>query len=445
MPYDDRELACNCLRHNNVKKFCRTTASHFGGDSPIKELQQDLLALSLTSSSSMDSTSDELFALSFNQDFTCFSIGTRTEGYKLYNVESFGEIHSVPNGGYGIVEMLFCTSLVALVGLGDQPELSPRRLQIVNTKRHSTICELTFPTSILAVRMNRKRLIIILEQQIYFYDISNMKLLHTLETLYNPLAIGVLAANSDNCVFAYPAYLPHPPSLDDAPAHVPSSVSSRPLSGDVQLLDSLTFRPLDVIAAHRTPVAALSLSSDGLLLATASEKGTIIRVYNVSSSRKIYQFRRGSLPAKVQSMSFNLSVSFLTVSSDSDTVHIFKLSTDQERRQGPDEAQTSSARSSKRGTMGMIRKQSQSFGRSFAGTFGAYLPSSVSELLEPMRDFASLKIPTRSTRSLAALNPSNSHVMVITGKGEYFQYEIDYETGGECVLADRHSLLSTLE
>lgn len=33
-----------------------------------------------------------------------------------------------------IVEMLFCTSLVALVGAGDRPGSSTRKLQIVNTK-----------------------------------------------------------------------------------------------------------------------------------------------------------------------------------------------------------------------------------------------------------------------------------------------------------------------
>lgn len=37
-------------------------------------------------------------------------------------------------GGTGIVEMLFCTSLVALVGAGEQPAFSPRQLQIINTK-----------------------------------------------------------------------------------------------------------------------------------------------------------------------------------------------------------------------------------------------------------------------------------------------------------------------
>ena len=38
----------------------------------------------------------------------------------------------------------------------------------------------------MAVKLNRKRLIVVLEEQIYVYDISNMKLLHTIETSPNP-------------------------------------------------------------------------------------------------------------------------------------------------------------------------------------------------------------------------------------------------------------------
>lgn len=43
-------------------------------------------------------------------------------------------IRGLADGGIGICEMLFCTSLVALVGAGEQPAFSPRRLQIMNTK-----------------------------------------------------------------------------------------------------------------------------------------------------------------------------------------------------------------------------------------------------------------------------------------------------------------------
>ena len=48
------------------------------------------------------------------------------------------------------------------------------------------ICELLFPSSILAVKLNGKMLIIVLEIKIYIYDISNMKLIHVIETTPNP-------------------------------------------------------------------------------------------------------------------------------------------------------------------------------------------------------------------------------------------------------------------
>jgi autophagy-related protein 18 len=57
---------------------------------------------------------------------------------------------------------------------------------IPDHQRGSTICELLFPSSILAVKLNRKTLVIVLETEIYIYDISNMKLLHVIETAPNP-------------------------------------------------------------------------------------------------------------------------------------------------------------------------------------------------------------------------------------------------------------------
>jgi len=112
--------------------------------------------------------------------------------------------------------MLFCTSLVAQVGAGEQASLSPCRLQLTNTKvrsaegcrvptgrghllkwlsgfmlgtlaqRQTTICELNFATPILAVKMNRKRLVVVLEENIHIYDISNMKSLYVIDTPPNP-------------------------------------------------------------------------------------------------------------------------------------------------------------------------------------------------------------------------------------------------------------------
>lgn len=68
-------------------------------------------------------------------------------------------------------------------------------------------------------------------------------------------------------------------------------------------------------------------------------KGTVIRVFSVPSGEKLFQFRRGAYVAKIHSLSFNQQDTLLAVSSDSDTVHVFKLMTPHERSQEVKEQQ----------------------------------------------------------------------------------------------------------
>ena len=62
-------------------------------------------------------------------------------------------------------------------------------LEADQAQKQQTICDLTFPTTVLAVRLNRKRLVVVLEDLIYLYNISDMKLLHTIETSPNPQGV----------------------------------------------------------------------------------------------------------------------------------------------------------------------------------------------------------------------------------------------------------------
>ena len=96
----------------------------------------------------------------------------------------------------------------------------------------------------------------------------------------------------------------------------------------------------------------------------------------------------------------------------------------------------------------MIRRTSQNVGTTFAASVGAYLPQAVSEMWEPARDFAWLKIPkvapsaagggggaggggTRQLRSVVAMSGSSPHVMVVTNEGRFYVFGIDLEKGGE--------------
>lgn len=116
--------------------------------------------------------------ITFNQDFSQVGVAARS-GFRTYSTEPFSKRYQNNEGDVGMLEMLFSTTLVALV-------LSPRFLRIMNTQRGTTICDLTFPSKINAMRMNRKRMIVVLEGAIYIYDIGNMKQLHQIDTPPNP-------------------------------------------------------------------------------------------------------------------------------------------------------------------------------------------------------------------------------------------------------------------
>ncbi|KAK2010280.1 protein-vacuolar targeting protein Atg18 [Colletotrichum eremochloae] len=447
--------------------------------------------------------------ITFNQDHSCLAVGT-SKGFRIYHTDPFSKIFSSDDGNIAIIEMLFSTSLVALI-------LSPRHLIIQNTKRSSVICELTFPSAVLAVRLNRKRLAVILESEIYLYDISNMSLLYTIPTSPNPGAICALSPSSDNCYIAYPLPKPREDSGDKRPSHAPPlSTYVAPTSGEVLVFDTLTLKAVNVIEAHRSPLCCICLNSEGTLLATASETGTIIRVFSVPGGQKLYQFRRGTYPSTIYSMSFNLSSTLLCVSSTSDTVHIFRLgapppgnnsaATAAERPASPrqdrwsrsrsydsaNESPVGSAAGSPRSDLAepagpgnggggggggnaqhanrrqsgsfssMLRRSSQIMGRSVAGVVGSYLPQTVTEMWEPLRDFAYIKIPKSSNsptgpvrggnnasglqmpsgplRSVVAMSSSSPQVMVVTSDGGFYVYNIDMEHGGEGYLVKQFSV-----
>lgn len=88
-------------------------------------------------------------------------------------------------------------------------------------------------------------------------------MVHTIrDTPVNPHGLCALAADSDNCYLAYPGSA---------------------TVGEVQIFDAVNLHAKTMIPAHDSTLAALAFSVSGNELATASEKGTVIRVFSVIS------------------------------------------------------------------------------------------------------------------------------------------------------------------
>ncbi|KAK3678013.1 autophagy protein [Recurvomyces mirabilis] len=417
--------------------------------------------------------------VTFNQDHSLLAVAT-TRGLRTYTTDPFELSNNCTDDDISLVEPLFSTSLVAVI-------TTPRLLRIVNTKRNSTICELTFHGMVIAVKMNRKRLVVVLEEVMFIYDISNMILLHQQVTPLNAAGICALSPNSEYNYLA----LPHHQNVQSGsqaqlqPAHVPKSGVSEAMSGDVLLYDLNKMEEVTVIQAHQTPLSCIAMSNDGTLMATASEKGTVIRVFSIPSGKKLYQFRRGSMPARIYCMTFNATSTLLCVSSATETIHIFKLAppsnsvsgqsstthpasppdspqqptwSSRERRPSspttsedttegskfdPDASSTSPIPRQPRnpGFMSFMRRTSQNVSTGLVTRAAGYLPASVTEMWEPQRDFAWMKIPRGTNglpvRSVVAMANNVPHVMIATNEGWYYVYTIDLERGGEGTLVKK--------
>lgn len=87
----------------------------------------------------------------------------------------------------------------------------------------------------------------------------------------------------------------------------------------------------------------------------------------------------------------------------------------------------------------MVRRTSQNVSTSLVSRAAGYLPTSVTEIWEPQRDFAWVKVPrgAEAVKSVVAMGNQAPSVMVATSEGGFFVFSVDLERGGEGTLVRR--------
>uniref|UniRef100_A0AAY5EUU0 WD repeat domain phosphoinositide-interacting protein 1 n=1 Tax=Electrophorus electricus TaxID=8005 RepID=A0AAY5EUU0_ELEEL len=308
---------------------------------------------------------------SFNQDSTSLAVGTKT-GYRLFSVTAVDRLECIHESAESpdayIVERLFSSSLVVVVS-----QAAPRRMNVYHFKKGTEICNYSYSDSILAVRLNRQRLVVCLEESIYIHSIKDMKLLKTLlNTPANPSGLCALSVNHSNSYLAYPGN---------------ASI------GETIIYDANNLSTVTMVPAHDSPLAAITFNSSGSKLASASERGTVIRVFSIPEGQRLFEFRRGM-------------------------------------KSGEEEAST----------------WSSYVGKMFTAA-SSYLPAQVSGMMSQDRAFATVRLQTTGQRNVCTLTMIQKlpRLLVASSNGQLFIYNIDPQDGGECALVQTHRLSGSNE
>ena len=198
----------------------------------------------------------------------------------------------------------------------------------------SEISRLDFYEPILGLRLNTRWLVVILRDRSVVFEYQQLKPQHapavspTDDSDDGRTEVGEdLTFKGPNKVKSLHPTSPTPyavASLQNEllviPAQTPGQVQLVPLSGGSKR----------VLKAHNTALRCLALSpsatfTNGGLLATTSEQGTLVRVFDIKTLDQIAEFRRGVEKAVIFDLAFSDGGRWLACTSDKGTIHIFDL------------------------------------------------------------------------------------------------------------------------
>lgn len=190
---------------------------------------------------------------------------------------------------------------------GSTPHSAPHRVLIWDDHVPKEIGELSFRQVVLSVKLRKDAIAIALKDRVYVYNLSDLTLRDKIYTADNPHGLLSLSTQVQEMVLACPSV---------TPGHV--------------RVELYGHRKTVLLEAHDGELRGLCLTANGNKLATASVKGTIIRVWDISSKSCIHEFRRGVERATITCLAFSWDDQWLSSCSDKGTVHIFHCKEDNE-------------------------------------------------------------------------------------------------------------------
>lgn len=239
-------------------------------------------------------------SVSFNNINSLVTCATDS-GYYIYSINPTLEKRKYCDiGGLSFMKIYNTSNIIVLVGGGANPYKSKDRLFLRDQKFDKNLISIDVSEQIKNILLCKEKIVVAVTKKVYLFDWDG-EMQHFVETFCNENGLCVL--NEETSTIA--------------------TLGST--KGQICLWNYITGTK-QTIDAHITNVEVIAISSDGRYIATASETGTLIRVFDIENPHKPkYEFRRGSQTANIYAISFSPKNDFLACSSSNGTLHVFDI------------------------------------------------------------------------------------------------------------------------
>lgn len=285
-------------------------------------------------------------------------------------------IKIVLNGGIGLIQMLNSSNIFCLAGGGRSPKYAPNKLLIWDDETTTEVKEIRMKSNIKNTKIKKKFIFVVCEDEITVISTLDFSTIEIISTIENPSGICAIAHEPNNNIFAWPG-------LE---------------KGQIQIRNFDMDNSNQLIKAHENFIALIEFNYGGDLIATASDKGTLIRIFNTKDKSLVTEVRRGSEKAEIYSISFDKESKFIGVTSDRGTAHLFVVESNKEKKE-----EVKNTKSIFRGVTKMI---------------------GLSSFFSSEWSFTHIRLPQGIKSICAVLNSTNSFI-IVTYQGRYIEGKYD--------------------
>lgn len=313
-----------------------------------------------------------------------------------------------------MVVMLYKTNILALVGSNNNSSLKQTKVIIWDDNQKNSLCELTFSGDVLNVKLRKDKIIVVSLNKIYLFDLNTFQNLDIIETGENPRGAIGINYTPENTLIAYP---------DKKIGKI--KVKNYELKEEV------------FIDAHEKLIGNIAMTNNGDLLASATKKGHIIRIFDTLNGEFLQEVRRGSDKVEINYICFAPDYKFIASSSNKNTIHIWSLYTTMKKLKNKAIIKENLEVTEKiqNGDKMNLNKDFIINRYKFLNVIPNFLGS---EFFNSEWSFAKIKLSEPST--VMTFCPDNT-VIILSSHGKYYKAKIDLEKGGNCQIVQEEKFL----